>query len=176
MHPGLKGLDNDIIRAVRGLDRSHFVVIPPESPVSSYALLAACNSTVTFSSTMGIEAVYHEKPSILAGKSMYRELGSTYNPASHAELLELLQKPLQPKAIEAALIYGYYYETFGTLTTYFKPESPYTGTFKGRRLSYGRWRDYAWGIFDRIPGAAKLLNERHAEMSARKILGSYDAV
>ena len=166
IHPHLKGVDNAVTRSLRGLNRGRFVVIPPESPVSSYALLRNCRSVLTFGSTMGIEAVYHGKPSILAAQSFYRELGGTYNPATHEEVLALLQTDLAPKPIDAALLYGYYYETYGEPFKYFAAKSYDEGTFKGKKVSYGRHWDYIWGVIDKLPCISGWLNRRSAKRSA----------
>ena len=172
MHPHLRNVDNPFTRALRALEHPRFTVIPPESPVSSYALLKACDTVLTFGSSVGIEAVYHSKPSILAGKSFYQNLGGTYNPASHDELLNLLTQPLPPKPIEPALRYGYFFETFGYPFKYFKAESYHTGTFKGRHLSYGKWRDYFWGAIEKFPWLPNALDQRNLKRSLKGILGS----
>lgn len=168
----LRNVDSPLTRGLRALDHPSLIVVPPESPVGSYALMKACDTVLTYGSTMGIEAVFHSKPSILAGKSFYQDLGGTYNPRSRDEFLELLKHPLPPKSIEAALRYGYFYETYGYPFKYFIADAYHAGTFKGRRLNYGKLRDYFWGAFDKLPWLPKALNRRLLKRSLKGIQGA----
>jgi hypothetical protein len=87
---------------------------------------------LTFNSTVGIEATFWDKPSILAGPSLYDQLGSNYIPTSHEEVMSLLlQRNLQPKGKHGALMYGYFFNSFGKPFRYFQPEHFSGGTFKG---------------------------------------------
>jgi len=131
VHPNLKDVDNDYMRGIYALDSNKINIIKPESPVSTYDLIKACNNVLTFASTVGIEAVYWGKPSILAGISLCRDLDATYNPASHKELIEMLVSDLPPKDKSKAIIFGYYMKTFGVLFRYFQAEGVASGKFKG---------------------------------------------
>jgi hypothetical protein len=137
VHPNLRGVRDGFTEGLARLAAPNFTLVTAESPVSSYALLHAAHNVLTFGSQMGVEATYWGKPSILAGVSMYRNLGATFNPASHAELLELLRSELAPKPRAAALMYGYYRATFGIPFKYFRAESVFEGTFKNVRLRAG---------------------------------------
>ena len=97
VHPNLKNVKNKQIEQIKALNAPNLTVIPPDSLVSSYTLLKNASKVVTFGSTMGIEAVYWGIPSILAGQSFYRNLGGTYNPKTHEELVELLYAELPPR-------------------------------------------------------------------------------
>ena len=134
MHPNLRGIDDDFTRGLRALAGSTFTRVPPESPISSYALLWAADTVLTFGSTMGVEATYWGKPSVLAGESFYRRLGAAYTPESHAELVELLTRPLEPKPKDTALMYGYYLGTYGEPFKYFEADGVFSGRFKGRKI------------------------------------------
>ncbi len=134
VHPNLAGVDNRQTRELAGVGAPFVTVIAADDPISSYALLRAAEKVVTFGSTLGIEAVYWGVPSVLAGTSYYRNLGATYNPDSHAELIDLIGRRLPPKSVTPALVYGYYFATFGTPFRYFAPDGIFSGTFKGRRI------------------------------------------
>ncbi len=70
----------------------------PESSISTYAMMKHCDRVVSFGSTAGLEAAYWGKPSILAGTSFYRNLGATYNPRTHEDLVALIMaERLPPK-------------------------------------------------------------------------------
>jgi hypothetical protein len=134
MHPNLRAVDNDDTRGVRQLSAPFLTVIPPDSPISTYALIGQADRVLSFGSTVGIEAVYWGTPSILAGPSLYRGLGGTYNPESHDELVALLKTELAPKDKTAALMYGYYYASFGIRYKYYRPTSVTKGVFRDQPL------------------------------------------
>lgn len=82
-------------------------IIPPESPVSSYTLMWSCQKTVAWLTTMGVEATYWGKPSILLGRAFYGGIGAAYEPQSLAEAVDLIAtRNLDPKPKENALAYG----------------------------------------------------------------------
>jgi len=83
---------------------SNVRVIPGDSKVSTYDLLDACNTAVSFGSTMGIEAVYWGKPSILLGRCVYEQIGSVYTPRTHEEAVGLIRtRNLATLPVEGAL-------------------------------------------------------------------------
>jgi hypothetical protein len=132
IHPYMKGIRNRNMEELLALRSPVATVIPPESPVSSYALLHACEKTLTFGSSMGVEAIYWGKCSILAGRSYYEALGGTYNPPDHDELIRMLLEDLPPKPREGALMFGYFELTKGIEHTHYKPDSLYRGRFRGQ--------------------------------------------
>ena len=154
-HPNLRNIDNDSIRAFLALQSDVLTVIPPSDPVSSYTLVKEADTVVTFGSTVGIEATYWGKSSILAGTCFYRNLGATYNPASHDELIAMLQSDLPPRDRTPALMFGYYRRTFGVPFRYYTPTAVGDGTFKGRRIAARRsWWSIGW---ERIQDAWRYL-------------------
>ena len=135
IHPNLGDLDNTQTRALARLQSPYLTVIPAESPISTYALLGACDKVLTFGSSVGIEAVYWGKPSVLAGLSFYRDLGGVYRPGTHGELMELLRADLEPAGVESALMFGHFFATFGTPHKHYRPDGIFEGTFKGMRVA-----------------------------------------
>ncbi len=133
-HPNLAVVDNIQTREIVRLKAPFVTVIPPADPVDTYELMRSSVSVLTFGSTTGIEAVYWGVPSILAGKSYYRDYGVTYNPSTHDELIGLLRTDLQPHPKEPALAYAYFWSTFGTPFEHFTPSGFYGGRFKGVKL------------------------------------------
>lgn len=138
VHPNLKDVDNVQTRGLNELgDRTGVTVVPPDSSVSSYALLRASDCVLTFGSTMGIEATYWRKPSVLAGRCFYRGLGGTYIPESHHQAVELLKdSSLSPKPVEPALKYGHYQATKGKPFKYFEGTDIFEGRFRGEVISH----------------------------------------
>ena len=130
-HPNLQTVDNADIRALLKLHAKHFTLITPDAPINTYALVRHADIVITFGSTVGIEAVYWGKPSILAGKSAYRNLGATYNPHTHEELINMAVANLEPKDKIGALMYSYFLSTYGIPYKYYISTGPFEGFFNG---------------------------------------------
>jgi hypothetical protein len=109
VHPSLSRLDNAQNRALRTISAPNFTLIPGESPVDSYSLLDASDCAVSFGSTIGVEATFWGKPSLLFGRALYEGLGAVYEPQTFDEVLELVGRDaLAPCARVAAMKYGYW--------------------------------------------------------------------
>ena len=111
IHPNLKGIKYRYHTNFHTLDKlyTNVTIIPADSKISSYALLDNCSKVITFGSTMGCEATFWGKPSILIGKSFYMNLDITYNVRDERQLLQLIHDhDLKPKMQEGTLKYGYY--------------------------------------------------------------------
>lgn len=134
VHPNLRNIVNEQTNGINQLDRKNLGVVAAESKVCTYALLKNASKVITFGSTVGIEAVYWGIPSILAGISMYRDLGGTYNPTDHNVLVQYARANLAPKAIKPALMYGYYMGNYGIPYRYYKAGGVFAGRFKGHRI------------------------------------------
>jgi len=139
LHPNSRDLAARSIRRIAALEGENIFIVLPESAVSSYAMLLASDIALTFGSTMGIEATYWRKPSVLAGQCFYRNLGSTYNPDDHEQLIRLLLEESEPVDQLGALMYGYYFATFGEPFVHFRPENLWGGPFRGRPVGPGRF-------------------------------------
>ena len=113
IHPNLKKVVNDDLNELMKFESPNLTVIPANSSMDTYIMVQNADKVITFGSTMGMESTYMGKPSILAGKSFYYYLGGTYNPKSHAELLELLPQDLEAKPKESALKFAYFFGTYG---------------------------------------------------------------
>lgn len=136
VHPNLTGIDCSQTRGLRALDHPRVTVIPAESPVSTYAMLREAWKIVTFGSTVGIEAVFWGIPSVLAGIAWYGDLGGTYNPATHEEVMALLGADLAPKDPLPALKYGLFSARFGTPYRHYRATSRDGGEFRGVDVWY----------------------------------------
>ena len=143
VHPHLKGDNNHATRALLSLDSIKITVIPAESPISTYALMQSADKVISFASTAGMEAAYRGKPSILLAAAFYQDLGFTYNPKSHDEVMQLLSRKLEPKPIEGTLKYGFHQLNHGAQHVYFQRESTWKGKFKSKYVDDVipvRWR------------------------------------
>lgn len=109
IHPNLKGVTHKAHMELYDLCKyPNITVIPPESKVSSYALMDACNKVVTFGSSTGVEASYWGKPSILVGRSFYEMTGACYHMKSREELISAINNDLPAKDQLGALKYAYF--------------------------------------------------------------------
>jgi hypothetical protein len=140
IHPNLKDLDNTQTRGLTKFEKHpKCIVIRAEDIFDSYALLEASEKVITFGSTVGIEAVYWGKPSILAGgRSFYEDLGAVYRPVSHEEVMNLILAPnLQPKEKILALKYGAWESSYGFKFIHFEPIGFFSGKIQGKYINYG---------------------------------------
>ncbi len=135
VHPNLSNLANSEINGISQLNSPNLTIINPDSPISSYDLLFNCEKVLAFGSSVGIEAVYWGKPSIQAGKSYYYDFDATYKPASHEELIEMINADLEPLLKTPALVYGHYFKTFGIPFKYYYAQNLATGKFKGVNIN-----------------------------------------
>jgi hypothetical protein len=131
MHPNCVRTKSDFTEQLRTLPFPFLRVIAPEEEIDSYALAQTAQKVLTWGSTIGIEAAYWRVPSITVGWAEYVHLGSTYNPTSHAEVMNLLLNPIEPKPIDGAIDYGFYCKSFGTPFKYVTPWGPFFALFKG---------------------------------------------
>ncbi len=130
MHPNLIGVENEMKRRMLALKFPNLTTLEPEDPVDTYRLLEASDTVATFGSSVGIEATYWERPSVLLGPSLYRDLGGTHRPKTQEETIEMLASELVPLDKRGALQYGYWMNSHGIAFKYFKAESWYHGRFK----------------------------------------------
>ena len=133
MHPNLKGIYNSSITDVISIKESNVELILPESNISSYSLLFSCNIVVTAGSTMGLEASVYDKPSILTSNALYMNLGCTYNPNSHEEVIKLIESEPKPMPKLGALKYGYMLTQFGKTYKYYKRIDTFQGLINGKK-------------------------------------------
>jgi hypothetical protein len=103
-----------------------------DSPVDSYALALSADRMVTYHSTMGAEATYMGKVSILVGDADYRGLDCVYEPGSVRELETMLtDDTLMPKPRENCLPFGYQRLMVGEPYRFYQPKSLVEGSFFG---------------------------------------------
>jgi hypothetical protein len=135
MHPNLATASVNARQMWLDLASPVLRVIPPDSPVDSYALLEHADLVVTFASTLALDANYWDKPAILLGRSYYSRMGAVYTPENVEELRQLLADPeLGPLPKQGALEYAYYWLTRGQPYTYYEYLSRSEGRFKGVRF------------------------------------------
>jgi len=158
MHPNQARLNNRHTNALRRLGGPCVTVVPPEDRVDSYELIRAATVVATFGSTVGVEAVFWEKPSVLLGPSFYQNLGAALRVQSHEEALQVILHPPATADRSKALPFGYWQQTHGHRFRHFEPDGLFTGRFKGTAIRGARprpWQKVAW----RVARASRWLRE-----------------
>jgi len=111
--PSRQPLAEEIARRVPVLPPNVFV-IPPESPVSTYAAMELCDTVLIYGTKMGVELAAVGIPVIVAGEAWIKNKGLTLDasgPEDYARLLESLplRRRLDPQVVERALKYAYHF-------------------------------------------------------------------
>jgi hypothetical protein len=92
----------------------NIIVVPPESGLSTYALMSLCNSAIIYGTKMGVELTSVGLPIIVAGEAWIRNKGLTHDASSPEEYFRLLaQLPfadrLPPTQLARARRYAYHF-------------------------------------------------------------------
>jgi len=93
---------------------SNIFVVPPESGLSTYALMSLCNSVIIYGTKMGVELTSLGIPVVVAGEAWIRNKGLTRDASSPAEYFRLLDQlplpaPLDPGQLANARRYAYHF-------------------------------------------------------------------
>ena len=123
IHPNLDGVNSDDLLSLMKLagEYPNLSVILPNAPTSSYLLLDIADVILTFGSTLGVEATYWGKPSILLNKAIWGDHDVAYKPSSKSELFNLLinSSTLIPKKKESTYPIAHYWSQYGRKQMYF---------------------------------------------------------
>ena len=93
---------------------SNIIIIPPESRISTYKVMSACNAVIIFGTKTGVELTSMGIPVIVAGEAWIRNKGLTYDVISkkeYEEILDSLPFPLRldEKTIKLARMYAFHF-------------------------------------------------------------------
>jgi hypothetical protein len=98
------------------LERRGVLVLAPEDPADSYAILRAAHSVVTTGSTIGLEASYLGIPNAVVGSWVGGCLGASVVAGTGDDLARFVADPhLPPSARQRALLFGSFYKRGGQL-------------------------------------------------------------
>ena len=125
----------------------NIVIIPPESRISTYAVMLRCDSVLIYGTKTGVELSSLGIPVIVAGEAWIRNKGISLDAATAKEYFELLGrlplgKPMSETTVRRARMYAYHF--------FFRRMIPLSMT---RPVS--RWRPYEIdmaGLADLLPG------------------------
>ena len=118
LHPHL-AIKKDYWRRDWDFDRLRefgVTIIMPEELVDSYALLDRAELIVTCGSTIGLEAAYHGKPSLMIGDYLATALGVCTAAHNTYEIEQFIEHPqVSPDARDNAIIIASYRRSGGTI-------------------------------------------------------------
>ncbi len=168
VHPNLKLLRNSQMLEIFELESEYpnLALIRPEESVDSYSLMENADKVLTFCSTMGVEATYWNKVSILLGKSLYMDMDICFQPTSHEEAVLLIKdKDLAPKDRASTLKYGYWEISRGTKFELFDQQDLHTISYRGEVIE----ADKALVAMEKIAKLTLLRNRRDLDNLKDKI-------
>ncbi len=104
----------DEIKKVFPVLPDNIYIIPPESPVSTYAAMSQCNAAIIYGTKTGVELSSMGIPVIVAGEAWVRNKGITMDAISVEDYFKLLDKlplkqGLDKEAIQRARKYAYHF-------------------------------------------------------------------
>jgi hypothetical protein len=68
----------------------NIIVVPPDSDMSTYALMSLCNAAIIYGTKMGVELTSVGLPVVVAGEAWIRNKGLTHDASSPAEYFRIL--------------------------------------------------------------------------------------
>lgn len=144
IHPNLGKVDNQQSRELNDFDFNNLTIIKANDVIDSYALIEHADLVLSFGSTIGIEATYLKKPSLMFGRTFYEDEDATYNPKSYHEIYTLIDSiNLPPKSQNNTYKYGYFMSTFGTEYKHLEYRSHNDVSFRGTKIS--KWNPQLLG-------------------------------
>jgi hypothetical protein len=89
-------------------------VVPPESQLSTYALMSLCNAVIIYGTKTGVELTSRGIPVIVAGEAWIRNKGITFDASSPGEYFRILDDlpfsgPLDEQQTARARRYAYHF-------------------------------------------------------------------
>jgi hypothetical protein len=92
----------------------NIIVVGPENPISTYPLMAACDSVVIYGTKTGVELTSMGIPTIVAGEAWIKNKGLTLDPGTREEYFSMLdQLPLRqrmnPAQVALARRYAFHF-------------------------------------------------------------------
>lgn len=168
IHPNMKFLKNTQIKEIENIAQQYknLCIIKPEETLDSYALMDYADKVITFGSTMGVEATFWGKPSILLGKSLYMNIDACYQPTTHEKAVALIKEDtLQPKAKINAIKYGYWELMKGEYFQKFNQVNLFSTTFNGKKIEANKILQ----IVEKIAKLRLIKNKREVNNLKNKI-------
>lgn len=94
----------DEIRRAFPVLPQNVAIIPPESPISTYAVMLRCNTVLIYATKTGIELSSFGIPVIVAGEAWIRGKGFSHDAATPEEYFAILDRLPLPERMETAAV------------------------------------------------------------------------
>jgi hypothetical protein len=117
---------------------SNCEVIDPESLIASYTLLLNSSIVISSHSSIGLEATYWGKPSIIINRAFYSKIDAVYETDSAEAVVKLILSDPPPKPKKNALKFAAFHRCAGMLLPFSRSINYYTLDFKGKILEARR--------------------------------------
>ena len=118
-------------------------IIPPSADCSSYDLIMQSTCIICYGSTIGVEAMYMEKPVVLCGPSFYQFLSdklivakSFYDLDSSIKIALAYNKSDCSRLKHDSLKYGYWVYMQGFPFSIYSPSTPLEGKIFGKYIGF----------------------------------------
>jgi hypothetical protein len=159
-HPNSSQYDVEAI--LKPLSRHSFknlFLYPPDSPVSSHALIDKASCVVTYGSSIGYEAAFKSKCVVTIGYSFYNSFDCHRAPRNLEELDALINSALSPQQslfpssadrVKESIRYVKSYMAFGTRPKYMRRNSYYGGFMIRSGSSTVVNASIFWLVVDRV--------------------------
>jgi hypothetical protein len=82
---------------------ANIVVVPPESELSTYALMSLCNCAIIYGTKTGVELTSRSIPVIVAGEAWIRNKGLTCDASSPEEYFRILDRLPFPARLDSGM-------------------------------------------------------------------------
>ena len=80
----------------------NIIIVPPESGISTYAVMSLCSSAIIYGTKMGVELTSVGIPVIVAGEAWIRNKGLTEDASSPEEYFSILDRLPLPATVGPA--------------------------------------------------------------------------
>lgn len=134
VHPNIANKHPEEEAYWAGMADENTIVLGSKSNFDSYTILDHAHCVVTYATSMGLEAAFWGKPSVLLGNSSWYGESGFYCPKNKDQLSDLIVNAVALDVPDFAYMYGYYYETVGYDHKFYKSESFWSGKFLGNNL------------------------------------------
>jgi Capsule polysaccharide biosynthesis protein len=133
IHPNVATKSREQIAFWRKLEVPGGIVVAAEEDFDSYAILERADVVCSYGSTVGIEATYWGKPSLLTGRSIYDRLGATFNATGIEQIRDFVAQPIVFPQL-GALMYGAFFARYGTRYRHYQADDLFMGRIFGAYL------------------------------------------
>lgn len=115
------------------LDIPGALMVAADDTTDSYALIDRSKAVCTYGSTVGVEATYWGRPSLLFSRAFYDQLGVVTLAMDDEQIRAFLRAPVALPP-ERTLPYGAFWELLGDSFRYYRADSLHGGTICGVNL------------------------------------------